>query len=149
MKKMNVFCVLVLALMLVDLVVDLFLNTRESGVKIDLSNTSLVADLFILSVVLASLGAVVAAIVYFVKFVLNVNRNQVFTERNVSLISKYGYCGLLCGVCTMLLTAYIGHGFWSAVVDGLDALVEGFFALLIAEVFSIGMSLQERKRTAA
>jgi len=44
----------------------------------------------------------------------------------------------LCGVCTMILTSYIGEGFWHAVVDSIDALGEGFFALLIGEVFCIG-----------
>ena len=38
---------------------------------------------------------------------------------------------------------FVGRGFWDAVVDGLDALGEGFFALLMAEVFGIGLKLKE------
>ena len=131
MKKINVFCVLVLALMLIDLVVDLFINTSDA-----------------LCVCLLSLGAVVAAMVYFVKFVMNVNRNEVFSEKNIKLIRKYGYCALLCGVCTMILTSFVSDGFWNAVVDGLDAFGEGFFALLMGEVFGIGLKLKETQKRA-
>jgi hypothetical protein len=50
----------------------------------------------------------------------------------------------------MFLTFFfVGRGFWDAVVDGLEALGEGFFALLMAEVFSIGMKLQESRSDAA
>ena len=145
MKKINVFCVLVLALMLIDLVVDLFLNTSDASVKIVFEKDDIGTLLFALCVSLLALGAIAVAMVSFVKFVLNVNRNEVFTEKNIKLIRKYGYCAVLCGVCTMILTAFVGYGFWHAVVDGLDALGEGFFALLMGEVFSIGLKLKERQ----
>ena len=149
MKKINVFCVLVLALMLIDMVVDLFLNTSDANIELIFEKESLVTLLFALIASLVAFGAIVVAIVCFVKFILNVNRNKVFTEKNIKLIRKYGYCALLCGVCLMYLTIFIGQGFWSAVVDGLEALGEGFFALLMAEVFSIGMKLQESRSDAA
>jgi hypothetical protein len=38
----------------------------------------------------------------------------------------------------MFMTSFVGYGYWQAVVEGLDALGEGFFSLLIAEVFCIG-----------
>ena len=145
MKKINVFCVLVLALMLIDLVVDLFFSTSDATIEVNLDKESLGSLLFVLFVALVALGTIVVAIVSFVKFVLNVNRNEVFTEKNIKLIRKYGYCALLCGLCMMYLTSFIGYGFWDAVVDGLDALGEGFFALLIGEVFGIGMKLQDGK----
>ena len=98
MKKINVFCVLVLALMLVDFVVDFFLNTSNASVELKLENESFGFLLFAFIFSLVALGAVMVAIVSFVKFVLNVNRNEVFTEKNVKLIRKYGYCALLCGL---------------------------------------------------
>ena len=125
MKKINVFCVLVLALMLIDLVVDLFFATSDRTMVLNLENESLGSLLFILFVALLALGAVVVAIVSFVKFILNVNRNEVFTERNIKQIRKYGYSALVCGVCIMYLTFFFG---------------EGFFALLMAEIFCIGKS---------
>ena len=140
MKKINVFCVLVLALMLIDLVVDLFFATSDRTMVLNLENESLGSLLFILFVALLALGAVVVAIFSFVKFILNVNRNEVFTEKNVKLIRKYGYCALLCGLFLIFLTFFfVGRGFWEAVSDGLDALGEGFFALLMAEVICKGM----------
>lgn len=145
MKKINVFCVLVLALMLIDLVVDLFFNTSDASVKIVFEKDDIGTLLFALCVSLLALGAIVVAIVSFVKFVLNVNRNEVFSEKNIKLIRKYGYCALLCGVCTIILTSFIGDGFWGAVVDALDALGEGFFALLMGEVFGIGLKLKAQK----
>ena len=144
MKKINVFCVLVLALMLIDMVVDLFFNTSDASVELKRENESFGFLLFAFFFALVAFGAIVVAVVSFVKFVLNVNRNEVFTEKNVKLIRKYGYCALLCGVFLIFLTFFfVGRGFWDAVVDGLDALGEGFFALLMAEVFSIGLKLKE------
>ena len=144
MKKINVFCVLVLALMLVDFVVDFFLNTSNASVELKLENESFGFLLFAFIFSLVALGAVMVAIVSFVKFILNVNRNEVFTEKNVKLIRKYGYCALLCGLFLIFLTFFfVGRGFWDAVVDGLDALGEGFFTLLMAEVFGIGLKLKE------
>lgn len=143
MKKINVLCVLVLALMLIDLIVDLFFNTSDASVKIVFEKDDIGTLLFGLCVSLLALGAIVMAIVYFTKFVLNVNRNEVFAEKNIKLIRKYGYCALLCGVCTMILTSFVGYGYWNAVVEGLDALGEGFFALLMGEVFGIGLKMKE------
>ena len=144
MKKINVFCVLVLALMLIDMVVDLFFNTSDAIVELKRENESFGFLLLAFFFALVVFGAIVVAVVSFVKFVLNVNRNEVFTEKNVKLIRKYGYCALLCGVFLIFLTFFfVGRGFWDAVVDGLDALGEGFFALLMAEVFGIGLKLKE------
>ena len=61
MKKINVFCVLVLALMLIDLVVDLFFATSDRTMVLNLENESLGSLLFILFVALLALGAVVVA----------------------------------------------------------------------------------------
>ena len=58
MKKINVFCVLVLALMLIDLVVDLFFATSDRTVVLNLENESLGSLLFILFVALLALGQV-------------------------------------------------------------------------------------------
>ena len=138
MKKINVFCVLVLALMLIDLIVDMFFNTSDVSIKIDLTSYSTGMLLLFLCIALITLGAVVVAITSFIKFILNVNRNEVFTDKNIKLIRKYGFCLLICGVCTMFMTSFVGYGYWQAVVEGLDALGEGFFSLLIAEVFCIG-----------
>ena len=149
MKKINVFCVLVLALMLVDFVVDFFLNTSNASVELKLENESFGFLLFAFIFSLVALGAVMVAIVSFVKFILNVNRNEVFSQRNISLLRKYGVCALVCGVCAIIVSVTIGIEPGVAVGDSLDALGEGFFALLMGEVFGIGLELQEGKRATA
>ena len=72
MKKINVFCVLVLALILIDLVVDLFLNNSEASIKVVFEKDDIATLLFALFVALTTLGAVAVAIVSFVKFVLTI-----------------------------------------------------------------------------
>ena len=144
-KYMNVLCVLILALMLIDLVVGFFFDTTSSGPKLNLDSYSLGGLLALLFIALVALGAICVAFVCFIKFILNVNRNQVFTEKNISLIRKYGVCALLCGVCLIALDLFGGIDIVKALSGGFDALGEGLFALLMGEVFGIGLKLQEGK----
>jgi hypothetical protein len=131
--------------MLIDLIMGFFFSTPTSSTKLDLSSYSLVALLVILFIALVAFGALCVAFVCFIKFILNVNRNEVFTKKNVSLIRKYGVCALLCGVSTIVLNLLGGIDIVKAMNDGFDALGEGLFALLMAEVFGIGLKLQEGK----
>lgn len=91
------------------------------------------------------------ALVYFIKFILNVNRNEVFCMKNVNLLRKYGTCAILIGVGLIILTLAIitESSFADALSDGIGALSEGFFALLMGEVFKIGLNLQEGKNVTA
>ena len=147
MKKfMNVLCVLILALMLIDLVVDFFYSTPSSGPKLNLDSYSLGPLLAILFLCLLTIGAICVAFVSFIKFILNVNRNQVFTEKNISLIRKYGFCALFCGVSVIVLNLLGGIEIVKAMSAGFDALGEGLFALLMGEVFGIGLKLKEGKK---
>ena len=145
-KYMNVLCVLILALMLIDLVVGFFFSTPRTGPKPDLDSFSLGGLLAILFIALVALGALCVAFVSFIKFILNVNRNEVFTKKNISLIRKYGACAILCGVCIIVLSLLEGFDIENAVSTGFDALGEGLFALLMGEVFGIGLKLEEGKK---
>jgi len=91
------------------------------------------------------LGGVFMAFVYFIRFILNVNRNQVFTAKNVSLLRKYGACALIVGASFIIFSATVitGNSLVDALLDGIDTLGEGFFALLMGEVFGIGLKLQK------
>ena len=146
MKKfMNVLCVLILVLTLIDLVVGFFFTGDHPVSLKDLDSFSLGSLFGLLLVCLVGLGAVVMSFVYFIKFILNVNRNEVFTDKNISLIRKYGVCALVMGMCVIILSISIvtGNSFADALSDGINALGEGFFALLMGEVFSIGLKLKE------
>ena len=146
MKKfMNVLCVLILVLTLIDLVVDFFFTGDHAVSLKDLNSFSMGSLLGLLLVCLVIISAAVMSFVYFIKFILNVNRNKVFTDKNINLLRKYGVCALLIGVCVIILSISIitGNSFADALSDGINALVEGFYALLMGEVFGIGLKLKE------
>jgi len=149
-KYINILCVLILALTLIDIIVDLFFSESGPVSMRSLDDFSLGSVLFMLLLCLVILGGVLMAFVYFIRFILNVNRNQVFTAKNVSLLRKYGVCALIVGVSFIILsvTVITGSSFVDAMLDSIDTLCEGFFALLMGEIFSIGLKLEEEKKAA-
>lgn len=147
-KYMNVLCVLILALTLIDLVSTFFVGSRDVSISLDPKSLSLGTAVFLLVVALVALAAVIICFVTFIKFILNVNRNEVFTKKNISLLRKYGVSALLSGVCMIILIVFMGIALNEALTDCLDTFIEGFFALLMGEVFSIGLKMQEDKNTA-
>ena len=148
-KYINVLCVLILAMTLIDLVSTFFVGSRDVSVSLDPKSLSMGTAVFLLVVVLVALAAVIICFVTFIKFILNVNRNEVFTKKNISLLRKYGVSALLSGVCMIILIVYMGIALNEALTDCLDTFIEGFFALLMGEVFSIGLKMQGGKNTAA
>ncbi len=149
MKKwMNVLCVLILALTLLDLVSKFCFSGREVSISVDPKSVSFETALILLFVMLTALAAIALSFIYFIRFILNVNRNEVFTPKNISLLRKYGVCALVCGVCVIILSVTMGIEPGVAVGDSLDALGEGFFALLMGEVFGIGQELKEARKGA-
>lgn len=148
-KYMNVLCVLILALTLIDLVSTFFVGSRDVSISLDPKSLSLGTAVFLLVVALVALAAIFICFVTFIKFILNVNRNEVFTTKNISLLRKYGVSALLSGVCMIILIVYMGIALNEALTDCLDTFIEGFFALLMGEVFCIGLKMQEGKNTAA
>lgn len=149
-KYINVLCVLILALMLGDLILDFFFVSSKNIEHINFDTLSLGSLLGLLALMFVILGAAVMTFIYFIRFILNVNRNQIFTPKNVSLLRKYGTCAILIGVSITIFTVAVvtEKSFADALTDGIDALVEGCFALLMAEVFKIGIDLQEGKHAA-
>jgi len=150
-KYINFLCVLILALTFGDLILDFFFTTGKTFDHIDFDTLSLGSLLALLILVLVILGMGFMTLVYFIKFILNVNRNEVFCMKNVNLLRKYGTCVILIGVGLIILTLAIitESSFADALSDGIGALSEGFFALLMGEVFKIGLNLQEGKNVTA
>lgn len=145
-KYINVLCVLILLLMLADIVVDLFFSESAPVSMKDVDTLSTGTLLFTMLLCLIILGGVFMAFVYFIRFILNVNRNQVFTAKNVSLLRKYGACALIVGASFIIFSATVitGNSLVDALLDGIDTLGEGFFALLMGEVFGIGLKLEKK-----
>ena len=107
-KYINLLCVLILALTLIDLFSTFFVRGQSVNMTIDLDSLSLGALVFLLVISLVAFAAIVICFVTFIKFILNVNRNEVFTKKNVSLLRKYGVYTLLSGVCVVILIIYVG-----------------------------------------
>jgi len=142
-KYVNFLCVLILALMFFNLVWGLFFSPG-SGIKpkIDPASLSLGTSMFLLVVALLTLAVLAMCFITLVKFILNVNRNQVFTNKNVSLLRKYGVYAIVCGLCFIIMTSFMGI-LERAAEDCVDFITQGLFALLMGEVFSIGIKLKE------
>lgn len=150
MKKfINILCVLILLLTLVGLIPDFFVSGGSVETSVDPQSLSLGAAVFLLLVLLVALVSVIACFVTFIKFILNVNRNEVFTKKNIGLLRKYGGFALLSGLCMFFIIVYMGININEAWTDCIGTFIEGLFALLMGEVFGIGLKLQEGKNTAA
>lgn len=97
---------------------------------------------------IAEMFAIVAALVSFIsfiRFILNVNRNKVFVWENVSLLRLTA-----CGLIILALVAagdelYTGCSFVDIYEHFFDAFLFGVFNLIIAEVFAVGLKLQEEQ----
>lgn len=92
--------------------------------------------------------AVVAALVSFVcliRFILNVNRKEVFVWENVNLLRLTG-CGLM--IFAVVATGdelITGSSFVEVYDHAFDVFLFGVFTLIMAEVFAIGLKLQEEQ----
>ena len=148
-KRLNIFCVLMLLLMATMVVMtfvtgaDAFQEGWEKGSNAEPANTwAHLLEFF------AELFAIVAAIVSFlsfVRFILNVNRNKVFVWENVNLL-RLAACGLMVlAVVAAGDELYTGCGFVEVYDHFFDAFIFGVFNLIVAEVFAIGLKLQEEQ----
>ena len=148
-KRLNIFCVLMLLLMATMVVMtfvtgaDAFQEGWEKGSNAEPANTwAHLLEFF------AELFAIVAAIVSFlsfVRFILNVNRNKVFVWENVNLL-RLAACGLMIlAVVAAGDELYTGCGFVEVYDHFFDAFIFGVFNLIVAEVFAIGLKLQEEQ----
>lgn len=148
-KRLNVFCVLMLLLMATMVVMtfvtgaDAFQEGWEEG-----SNAEPDYSWAHLLEFIAEMFAIVAALVSFIsfiRFILNVNRNKVFVWENVSLL-RLTACGLI--ILALVATGdelYTGCSFVDVYEHFFDAFLFGVFNLIIAEVFAVGLKLQEEQ----
>ena len=97
---------------------------------------------------IAGLVVVIAAIVSFVcflRFILNVNSNEVFVWDNVSLLRLTGI-GLLVVVLIIAGDELIDGRSFSSVLDKYtDMLIFSVFNLIVAEAFAIGLKLKQEQ----
>ena len=148
-KRLNIFCVLMLLLMATMVVMtfvtgaDAFQEGWNKGRNVLPANTWLALLEFF-----AEMFAIVAALVSFIsfiRFILNVNRNQVFVWENVNLLRLTGV-GLLVMALIVSADEYFTGSSLTEVYDNyFDILIFCVFNLIVAEAFAIGLKLKEEQ----
>lgn len=148
-KRLNFFCVLMLLLMASQAVMlfvvgaDAFQEGWEKGGKAE-SEATWVNLLWFFVGMFAIVGCIVS-FVSFIRFILNVNHNKVFVWENVKLLRLSAY-GLI-----FIATIVTGNDLCSGgddielYDDYFDTLLFGIFSLIVAEVFAIGLKLQQEQ----
>ncbi|MBD5203247.1 MAG: DUF2975 domain-containing protein [Bacteroidales bacterium] len=107
---------------------------------------------------LLSLVCLVLLIVEFVKFIININRGQIFVDANVRRLRRFGlyllciaFLGIVSGLAQeslvnsleLTLDGYRVSAYWSLPFSNI---LIGLLALLIAQVWSRGIMLEEELR---
>ncbi len=148
-KKLNIFCVLMLLMMATQVVMtfvtgaDAFIEGYNAGANAGTANTWASLLEF-----LAAMFAIVAALVSFIsfiRFILNVNRNKVFVWENVNLLRLAAYGLMILAVVASCDELYSGCSYDDVYNHFFDAFFFGVFNLIIAEVFAVGLKLQEEQ----
>lgn len=105
---------------------------------------------------LAIMVAGIITLVSFIRFVLNINRNNIFTRKNTRYLKRIGWCMIIIGLLATLkycndiyaatqtfsLTGY-SIDYAKAVYTG--TILFGLFSLVMAESFSIGLKMKEEQ----
>ena len=148
-KKLNFFCVLMLLLMIAHVTLsfvqgaDDFARGWEEGAA---HNSTLTWSEFLLMILgLATVGAFIFSFACFVRFILNVNRNEVFVWDNVWCL-RITAIGLSFGV--LVFSAYTiieGANVIEAFEESMAILIFAVFNLIVAEAFAIGLKLREEQ----
>ena len=148
-KRLNIFCVLMLLLMATMVVMtfvtgaDAFQEGWDAGSNAEPANTwgsllGFIAEMF-------AIVAALVSFISFIRFILNVNRNEVFVWENVNLL-RLTACGLMIlAVVAAGDELFTGCSFVEVYDHFFDAFLFGVFNLIIAEVFAVGLKLKEEQ----
>lgn len=148
-KKLNFFCVLMLVLMVAHVTLsfiqgaDDFARGWEEGAADSATPTW---SAFLVTILgLATVGAFILSFACFVRFILNVNRNEVFVWDNVWCL-RITAIGLSFGVLVFSAYAMIeGSNVIEAFEEEMAILIFAVFNLIVAEAFAIGLKLREEQ----
>ena len=148
-KKLNLFCVLMLLLMVAQVVTMFVMNAGDfeegwqSGASDQTTSgwTELIGSLFCFMVI----AAAIVSFVCFLRFILNVNQNNVLTGENVNLLRLTGVGLLIITVFALCSTLWEGENFAVAFVETIGLMIFSVFNLIVAEAFAIGLKLKEEQ----
>ena len=151
--KLNVFCVLMLVLKALQVIVgnvisfgenaQAFRHGFEEGRPSDM--LSFLCGFFEMLIALSVIFLIIRALIAFVRFILNVNRDRVFVWDNVPLLRWAGW-GMLTSTSIILvydlLTRVPAGKIYN---ETMDNFIFSVFCLMMAEVFVIGLKLKEEQ----
>ena len=148
-KKLNLFCVLMLLLMVAQVVTMFVMNAGdfEEGWQSDASDqttsgwTAIIVYLYGFVVIVAA----IVSFVCFLRFILNVNQNNVLTGENVNLLRLTGVGLLIITVFALCSTLWEGENFAVALDKNIGLMILSVFNLIVAEAFAIGLKLKEEQ----
>ena len=148
-KKLNLFCVLMLLLMVAQVVTMFVMNAGdfEEGWQSDTSDqttsgwTAIIVYLYGFVVI----AAAIVSFVCFLRFILNVNQNNVLTGENVNLLRLTGVGLLIITVFALCSTLWEGENFAVAFDKNIGLMIFSVFNLIVAEAFAIGLKLKEEQ----
>ena len=148
-KKLNLFCVLMLLLMVAQVVTMFVMNAGdfEEGWQSGASDqtisgwTAIIVYLFAFVVI----AAAIVSFVCFLRFILNVNQNNVLTGENVNLLRLTGVGLLIITVFGLCLALWEGGNFAEAFDEAIGLMIFSVFNLIVAEAFAIGLKLKEEQ----
>ena len=148
-KKLNLFCVLMLLLMVAQVVTMFVMNAGdfEEGWQSGASDqtisgwTAIIVFLFAFVVI----AAAIVSFVCFLRFILNVNQNNVLTGENVNLLRLTGVGLLINTVFVLCFTLWEGENFAVAFDKAIGLMIFSVFNMIVAEAFAIGLKLKEEQ----
>lgn len=155
-KKLNIFCVLMLVLLAARMIIGFVLGFSENAQAFKqgwedgknagtVSSSDFLGGLVITFLALACLFLLIRSFIAFVRFILNVNRDKVFVWDNVPLLRWSGW-GILIPTVVFTIHDLLTHVPTDKIYDSsIDNFVFGLFCLIVAEVFTIGLKLQEEQ----
>lgn len=150
-KKLNLFCVLILVLKAAQIIIgnvmslgenaQAFKEGWEDGGKAEANS----GELLIVILGIACIFLIIRSLIAFIRFILNVNRDKVFVWENVPLLRWTGW-GLLSATVMIAIYDLVEHTPVDRIYnETMDDFIFSVFCLIMAEVFMIGLKLQEEQ----
>ena len=148
-KKLNLFCVLMLLLMVAQVVTMFVMNAGDfeegwqSGASDQTTSgwTAIIVYLYGFVVI----AAAIVSFVCFLRFILNVNQNNVLTGENVNLLRLTGVGLLINTVFVLCFTLWEGENLAVAFDKAIGLMIFSVFNMIVAEAFAIGLKLKEEQ----
>ena len=152
-RRLNVLCIVMLSLLLIQVILsfafsidDIISDFSEGYRDGQTQSMGIFEALCALPISIAVICLSVHAFVSFVKFILNVNRDQVFTLKNVSLLRSTGWRLLIAILLFIPMDLILMGTKLETVFDEyVDSIIFSVFCMIIAEAFAIGLKLKEEQ----